>query len=62
MGVALAGTLLFSSGHAAHVVAGGILFAMGAVGVGLQYWYAVKELRGAANPSEAKGERPVRRC
>ena len=62
LGVVLAGALLLPTGHAAHVVSGGLLFAMGAVGVGLQYWYAAKELRGAVNPSEAKGARPVRRC
>jgi hypothetical protein len=46
LGVALAGALLASTGHAAHVACGGILFALGAVGVGLQGWHAVKRLRG----------------
>jgi hypothetical protein len=36
LGVCLAGALLASSGHAAHVISGGILFALGAAGVGLQ--------------------------
>jgi hypothetical protein len=45
LGVCLAGALLFSSGHATHAVCGGILFALGAVGVGLQGWYAVRRLR-----------------
>jgi hypothetical protein len=34
LGVCLAGALLFSTGHAAHAVAGGLFFAMGALGVG----------------------------
>jgi hypothetical protein len=38
--------LWFSTGHAAHGVSGGILFAMGAVGIGLQGWHAIKRLRG----------------
>jgi hypothetical protein len=46
LAVALAGSLLFSTGHAAHAVCSGILFALGAVGVGLQGWHAVKRLRG----------------
>jgi hypothetical protein len=46
LGVALAGTLLSSTGHAAHVVCGALLFALGAVGVGLQGWHAAKQLRG----------------
>jgi hypothetical protein len=41
LGVYLAGALLFSSGHAAHTVCGGALFAMGAAGFGLQGWHAV---------------------
>jgi hypothetical protein len=36
LGVALAGALLFSAGHAARAVSGGMLFALGAAGVGLQ--------------------------
>ena len=36
LGVVLAGALWFSTGHAAHAVCGGILFALGATGVGLQ--------------------------
>jgi hypothetical protein len=46
LGVALAGALLFSSGHAAHVVSGGLLFALGAAGVGVQGWHAVTRLWG----------------
>ena len=46
LGVCLAGALMASTGHTAHVVAGGILFAMGAVGVGWQGWEAVKRQRG----------------
>ena len=46
LGVALAGPLRFSTGRAAHVVCGRILFALGAAGVGLQGWHAVKRLRG----------------
>jgi hypothetical protein len=42
----LAGALRFSTGHAAHVVCGGTLFALGAAGVGLQGWHAVEWLRG----------------
>jgi hypothetical protein len=45
LGVCLAGALLASSGHAAHAVCGGPLFALGAAGVGLQGWHAVKRLR-----------------
>src|SRR6516164_6188099 len=44
-GVALAGALLFSTGHAAHAVCGGTLFARGAAGVGVQGWHAVRRLR-----------------
>jgi hypothetical protein len=54
LGVALAGALLFSNGHTAHVVSGGILFALRAAGVGLQGWHAVKELRGAVNSERRK--------
>ena len=43
-GVALAGALLFSTGQAVHAVCGGTLFALGAAGVGLQGWHAVKRL------------------
>ena len=50
LGVALAGALLASSGHAAHVVSGGIFFALGAAGIGLQSWLAVKRLRGGEGP------------
>ena len=45
-----AGALLFSTGHAAHVVCSGILFALGAAGVGVQGWHAVKRLRGGEGP------------
>jgi hypothetical protein len=45
LGVCLAGALLLSSGHAAHVAAGCVFFAMGALGVGWQGWEAVKRLR-----------------
>jgi hypothetical protein len=48
--VALAGALLFSTGHAAHAVAGGLFFAMGALGVGWQGWEAVKRMRGGEGP------------
>ena len=48
--VCLAGALFFSTGHAAHVFAGCVFFAMGAVGVGLQGWHAVKRLRGGEVP------------
>jgi hypothetical protein len=44
LGVALAGALLFPTGHAAHADCGGILFALGTAGVGLQGWHAVKRL------------------
>jgi hypothetical protein len=50
LGVALAGALLFATGHAAHAVCGGTLFAPGAAGVGLQGWHAVKRLRGGEGP------------
>ena len=46
LGVSLAGALLFSTGQAAHAVCGGILFALGAAGVGLQGWHAVRRRRG----------------
>ena len=42
--------LLCSAGHAAQAVCGGILFALGATGVGPRGWHAVKRLRGAINP------------
>jgi hypothetical protein len=45
LGVALAGGEQQRPGQAAHVIAGGIHFAMGAVGVGWQTWEAVKRLR-----------------
>jgi hypothetical protein len=45
LGVCLAGALLFSTGYTAHAVCGGTLFALGAAGVGLQGWHAVKRLR-----------------
>jgi hypothetical protein len=48
--VALAGALLCSTGHAAHAVSGGTLFMLGAVGIGLQGWHAVKRLRGGQGP------------
>ena len=44
LGVVLAGALWFSSGHLAHAVCGGTLFALGAAGVGLQDWHALKRL------------------
>jgi hypothetical protein len=50
LGVCLAGALLASSGHAAHVISGGTLFALGAAGVGLQGWHAAKRLRGGEGP------------
>jgi len=46
LGMCLAGALFFSTGHPAHAVAGGLFFAMGALGVGWQGWKAVKRLRG----------------
>jgi hypothetical protein len=46
LGVSVAGALLCSTGHAASAVCGGaLLFALGAVGVGLQGWHAVKRLQ-----------------
>jgi hypothetical protein len=50
LGVALAGALWFSTGHAAHAVCGGLLGALGAAGVGLQGWHAAKRLRGGEGP------------
>ena len=50
LGISLAGALFFSTGHAAHVAAGCIFFAMGALGVGWQGWEAVKRLRGGEGP------------
>jgi hypothetical protein len=50
LGVSLTGALLFSTGHAAHAVCGGALFALGAAGVGLQGRHAVKRLRGGDGP------------
>jgi hypothetical protein len=44
----MAGALLASTGHAAHAVCGGFLFALGAAGVGVQGWHAVKRLRNGA--------------
>jgi hypothetical protein len=41
----LTGALFFSTGHPAHVAAGCVFFAMGALGVGWQDWHAVKRLR-----------------
>jgi hypothetical protein len=46
--VALAGALLASTGHAAHAAFGGLCFALGAAGVGLQGWHTVKRLRNGA--------------
>jgi hypothetical protein len=46
VGMCLVGALWFSTGHPAHVAAGCVFFAMGAAGVGLQGWHAVKRLRG----------------
>ena len=57
-GVALPAALLCSTGHAAHAVCGGTLFARGAAGVGVQGWHAVKRLRAAKGRSE--GRRGVR--
>jgi hypothetical protein len=48
--VALAGALLFATGHAAHAVCGGTLFALGAAGFGVQGWHAVKRPRGGEGP------------
>jgi hypothetical protein len=50
LGVALTRALLCSTGHAAHVVCGGILFALGAACVEVQSWHAVKRLRGGEGP------------
>jgi hypothetical protein len=50
----MAGTMLCSTGHAAHAVSGGILFALGAAGIGLQGWHAVKGLRGGEGTEEGK--------
>jgi hypothetical protein len=50
LGVALAGALLFSTGHAAHAVCGDFLFALGASCVEVQCWHAVKRLRGGEGP------------
>jgi hypothetical protein len=44
--VALAGALWFSTGSPAHAVAGGLFFALGSAGIGLQGWHAVKRLWG----------------
>jgi hypothetical protein len=49
LGVSLPGALWFSTGHAAHAVCGGTLFALGAAGVGLQGWHAVRRLRSWTN-------------
>ena len=48
--MALAGALRFATGHAAHAVCGGTLFALGAAGAGLQGWHALKRLRGGEGP------------
>jgi len=46
LGVSLTGALVFSSGHAAHVISGGALFfALGAADVEVQGWHAAKRLR-----------------
>jgi hypothetical protein len=50
LGVCLAGAVLASSGHAAHVVSGGLLFTLGAAGGGVQGRHAVKRLRGGEGP------------
>ena len=50
LGVALVGALLHSAGHSAHAVGGGAHIALGAAGVGLQGWHAVKRLRGGGGP------------
>jgi hypothetical protein len=52
-----AGALLFSNGPEAHVVCGGALFALGAAGVGLQGWHAVKRLRGGPAGSRPRAVR-----
>jgi len=57
LGAALAGALLFTTGHAAHAVAGGILFALGAAGVALQPPYS----RGARTPSPRNRGRAILR-
>jgi hypothetical protein len=44
-GVALPAALLCSAGHAAYAVGGGTRFALGAAGVGLHGWHAVKRLQ-----------------
>jgi hypothetical protein len=49
-GVALPAALLCSTGHAAHAVCGGVLFALGAAGANLQGWHAVKRARGGERP------------
>jgi hypothetical protein len=65
LGVVLAGAGLCSTCHAAHAVCGGILFALGAAGVGLQGWHAVKRLRAekgrrkGGGRGEAPGRLPV---
>jgi hypothetical protein len=41
---------LCSTGHAAYAVCGGTRFALGAAGVGLQGWHAVKRRRGGEGP------------
>ena len=55
-----------ATGHAAHAVCGALLFALGAVGIGLQGCRAVKRLRGGRRECEqplppAGGVMP-RRC
>ena len=50
LGVCLAGALLFSTGHATHVISGGLLFASGAAGIWVQGWHAAKRLRGGEGP------------
>ena len=50
LAVCLAGALLFSDGHAKLVLIGGLMFALGTAGVGLQGWHAVKRLRGGEGP------------
>ena len=54
LGVYPAGALLCSSGHAAHVISGGALFALGAAGVGVQGRHAAKRLRAGV-----KGQMPL---
>jgi hypothetical protein len=55
LGMCLTGALLSSSGQPAHGVAGALLFALGAAGVGLQGWHAVRQPVAAPSPGGGKG-------